>query len=119
MISDLTHLTLAEARDGLKNKRFSAREIAQAHIGAVAQAKALNAYVLETPERALEQAEASDARLAKGEGGAHDRVQPHPGRLHAGVRIDRHGPTLARWRRHARQAQQRRIRHGIVERDLL
>src|SRR5215213_973523 len=74
MISNLTHLTLAEARDGLKNKRFSAREIAQAHIGAVAQAKALNAYVLETPERALEQAEASDARLAKGEGGALEGV---------------------------------------------
>src|SRR3954463_13721031 len=65
-MTDLTHLTLAEARDGLRDKRFSAREIAQAHVEAVAQAKALNAYVLETPERALAQAEASDARLARG-----------------------------------------------------
>jgi len=68
-MTDLTHLTLTEARDGLRDKRFSAREIAQAHVEAVAQAKALNAYVLETPERALAQAEASDARLARGEGG--------------------------------------------------
>src|SRR3954447_3487538 len=68
-MTDLTHLTLAEARDGLRDKQFSAREIAQAHVETVAQAKALNAYVLETPERALAQAEASDARLARGEGG--------------------------------------------------
>jgi aspartyl-tRNA(Asn)/glutamyl-tRNA(Gln) amidotransferase subunit A len=68
-VTDLTHLTLAEARDGLKQKTFSAREIAQAHVDAVARAKALNAYVLETPERALEQAGLSDARLANGEGG--------------------------------------------------
>src|SRR3954471_17527426 len=74
MTFDLTHLTLTEARDGLRDKRFSAREIAQAHVEAVAQAKALNAYVLETPERALAQAEASDARLARGKGGALEGV---------------------------------------------
>ena len=68
-MTDLTNLTLTEARDGLRAKSFTSTELTQAHLEAVAQAKALNAYVLETPERALEMAKASDARLAKGEGG--------------------------------------------------
>src|SRR5919107_750878 len=66
-MTNLTDLTLAEARDGLKAKTFSAAELARAHIDAVEKARLLNAYVLETPERALEQAHASDAALAKGE----------------------------------------------------
>src|SRR5215216_5548522 len=69
-MTDLTNLTLAEARDGLKAKRFSSTELTTAHVAAVEKARALNAFVLETPERALEMAQASDARLAKGEGGA-------------------------------------------------
>jgi aspartyl-tRNA(Asn)/glutamyl-tRNA(Gln) amidotransferase subunit A len=68
-VSELTALTLAAARDGLKQKSFSAAELAQAHLAAMEQARALNAFVLETPERALEMATASDARLAKGEAG--------------------------------------------------
>jgi aspartyl-tRNA(Asn)/glutamyl-tRNA(Gln) amidotransferase subunit A len=66
-MSDLTHLTLSEAREGLKAKRFSAVELTKEHILAVEKARALNAYVLETPEHALAQAAHSDARLAKGE----------------------------------------------------
>ena len=69
-MTELTHLTLAEARDGLKAKRFSATEIAKAHVAAIEKARALNAYVLETPEKALAMAAASDAKLARGEGGA-------------------------------------------------
>ncbi|MGP9821646.1 Asp-tRNA(Asn)/Glu-tRNA(Gln) amidotransferase subunit GatA [Salinarimonas sp. NSM] len=68
-MTDLTDLTLAEAREGLAKKSFSARELTQAHLDAVAKARALNAYVLETPEKALAMADASDARLASGEGG--------------------------------------------------
>jgi aspartyl-tRNA(Asn)/glutamyl-tRNA(Gln) amidotransferase subunit A len=68
-VTDLTRLTLTEARDGLKAKTFSATEIAKAHIAAVEKARALNAYVLETPEHALKQAAASDAKLARGEAG--------------------------------------------------
>ena len=68
-MSDLTALTLAQARDGLRNKEFSATELAEAHLDAMARARALNAFVKETPERAREMAAASDARLAKGEGG--------------------------------------------------
>ena len=68
-MTDLTRLTLTEARDGLKAKSFSATELAKAHVAAVEKARALNAYVLETPEHALQQAAASDERLAKGEAG--------------------------------------------------
>ncbi len=68
-MSDLNSLTLAQARDGLKKKDFSAVELANAHLAAMAKARALNAYVLETPERAAAMAKASDARIAKGEGG--------------------------------------------------
>ncbi len=68
-MTDLTSLTLADARNGLRKKSFSASELAAAHVSAIEQARALNAYVLETPERAAEMAKASDARIAKGEAG--------------------------------------------------
>jgi aspartyl-tRNA(Asn)/glutamyl-tRNA(Gln) amidotransferase subunit A len=68
-MTDLTRLTLAEARDGLTKKSFSATELTTAFLSAMQQARALNAYVLETPEKALAMAAASDVRLAKGEGG--------------------------------------------------
>ncbi len=68
-MTDLTSLTLAQARDGLRNKEFTAIELAEAHLSAVEQARRLNAFVLETPDRARHMARAADARLAKGEGG--------------------------------------------------
>jgi aspartyl-tRNA(Asn)/glutamyl-tRNA(Gln) amidotransferase subunit A len=68
-MSELTGLTLADARDGLNGKEFTARELAEAHIAAMDAAnQSLNAYVVTTPERAMEMAKASDARLAKGKG---------------------------------------------------
>jgi aspartyl-tRNA(Asn)/glutamyl-tRNA(Gln) amidotransferase subunit A len=66
-LTDLTNLTIAEARDGLRAKSFSASELAQAHVAVVERARPLNAYVLETPERALAMAQASDERIAQGE----------------------------------------------------
>ncbi len=68
-MSALTSLTLAEARDGLKKKSFSAAELADAHLAAMEKARALNAYVLETPDRAAAMAKASDARIAAGKAG--------------------------------------------------
>jgi len=68
-MSDLTRLTLKDALAGLKARQFSAVEVATAHIAAIEAARALNAYVAETPDKALAMAEASDARLARGEGG--------------------------------------------------
>src|SRR6476661_3693487 len=67
-VTELTKLTLADAREGLRRKQFSSTELAQAFLAAIeAGNKALNAYVLATPERALAQAKLSDARLAKGD----------------------------------------------------
>jgi aspartyl-tRNA(Asn)/glutamyl-tRNA(Gln) amidotransferase subunit A len=67
-VSELTGLTLAEARDGLKAKTFSATELTEAHIKAIEAANpVLNAYVLKTPDHALAQAKASDERIAKGD----------------------------------------------------
>jgi len=68
-VSELTSLTLADARDGLTSKRFSAVELATAHAAAIEQAHALNAYVLATPERAAAMAKTSDARIAAGKAG--------------------------------------------------
>jgi aspartyl-tRNA(Asn)/glutamyl-tRNA(Gln) amidotransferase subunit A len=66
---ELTSLTLAQARDALRKKEFSALELADAHLSAIEMARALNAFVLETPERARDMARAADSRLKKGEGG--------------------------------------------------
>ncbi len=68
-MSELTDLTLAEARDAVRAKKVSSVELTRAFTGAVEAARPLNAFVTETPERALEMAKASDARIAKGEGG--------------------------------------------------
>jgi aspartyl-tRNA(Asn)/glutamyl-tRNA(Gln) amidotransferase subunit A len=66
-MTDLTKLTLAEARDGLRAKQFSAVELTQAFLAAIERANGhLNTYVLPTPEHAIAQARASDARLAAG-----------------------------------------------------
>jgi len=69
-MSDLTNLTLAEARDAVHGKRISSVELTKACVGAVEAARPLNAFVTETPDRALDMAKASDARIAKGEIGA-------------------------------------------------
>ncbi|HEV2533724.1 Asp-tRNA(Asn)/Glu-tRNA(Gln) amidotransferase subunit GatA [Phenylobacterium sp.] len=71
-MSELTALTLKAALDGLASKSFSSAELTQAHVEAVEAARALNAYVLETPEQALAMARASDERRARGEAGRLD-----------------------------------------------
>ena len=69
--TNLTGLTIAEAREGLAKKSFSARELTDAYLeGIEASNAALNAYVVVTGDQARDMADASDARLAKGEGGA-------------------------------------------------
>ncbi len=66
-MSDLTRQTLAAARDGLAAGDFSAVELAQAFVDAGEATAGLNAYVAQTPERALEMAAASDGRRQAGE----------------------------------------------------
>src|SRR5260370_37741605 len=57
---------VAEERAGLVDKKVSARELASAYIAAMERARPLNAFVTETPERALAMAAESDRRLARG-----------------------------------------------------
>jgi aspartyl-tRNA(Asn)/glutamyl-tRNA(Gln) amidotransferase subunit A len=69
-VTDLTKLTLTEARDGLTKKTFSARELTDAHLSMIEKANpAINAYVLVTAEHARAQAQESDKRIAAGKSG--------------------------------------------------
>ena len=70
-MTDLTRLTIAEARTKLDNREISAVELTDAYLAAIdAGNSALNAYVAVTHDKAREMAKASDARLANGEGRA-------------------------------------------------
>jgi len=70
-MSDLTHLTISAARAKLRAKEITATEITEAYLGAIERANpALNAYIAVTDDKARAMAKASDARLAKGEGGS-------------------------------------------------
>ncbi|MCS6879448.1 MAG: Asp-tRNA(Asn)/Glu-tRNA(Gln) amidotransferase subunit GatA [Geminicoccaceae bacterium] len=68
-MSGLNRLGLLEARTLLRRREISAVELARACLAAMERGRALNAFITETPERALAMAEAADARLARGEGG--------------------------------------------------
>ena len=68
-MTDLTTLTLAQARDAVKARKISSVELTQAHLDAIEAAKGLNTYVVVTADHALARANESDAKLAKGEGG--------------------------------------------------
>src|SRR5260221_1744893 len=68
-MTDLTSLTLAEARSGLASKSFTPLELTDAHLRAIEAARVLNAFVMETPDQARAMAREADARIAKGEGG--------------------------------------------------
>ncbi len=63
----LVDLTITEALAGLQEKKFSAVELAQAHINTSEAQKGLNAFVTFTPQKALEMAKDSDARYASGD----------------------------------------------------
>ena len=69
-MSDLTRLTIAEARAALDAKEFTSLELTDAYLAAMEAHRNLNAYILETPEKAREMARASDERIAAGKAGA-------------------------------------------------
>ncbi|MBU2533683.1 MAG: Asp-tRNA(Asn)/Glu-tRNA(Gln) amidotransferase subunit GatA, partial [Alphaproteobacteria bacterium] len=70
-MTELTKLTLAEARNGLAKGDFTAVELTDAFLAAIETGnKHLNAYVTVTSEQARERAAASDARISRGEGRA-------------------------------------------------
>lgn len=66
----LNELTITEALDGLSKKQFSSVELTQACLKAMEANRHLNAFIVETPERALDDAKKSDERRAKGQAGA-------------------------------------------------
>src|ERR1700751_1403159 len=68
-MTTLTSLTLAEAREGLAKKTFTSLELTEAHLTAMDEARALNAFVYPTPDHAREMAEKAAALIMKGEGG--------------------------------------------------
>jgi aspartyl-tRNA(Asn)/glutamyl-tRNA(Gln) amidotransferase subunit A len=65
----LTDLSIADMQAALRSKKCSAVELVDAHIAAVESARALNCFIVETPELARTQAKAADAALAAGTAG--------------------------------------------------
>lgn len=65
-MTDLVTLHIAEAADLLNKKEISAVELTNAHLAEMEKGRILNAYITETPEQALADAEASDKRRAAG-----------------------------------------------------
>lgn len=68
-MTQFTDLTIAAALKGLEKGEFTSVELTQAHINAVEKARALNAFIVETPELATQQAKASDERRKSGKAG--------------------------------------------------
>ncbi len=66
-MTELTKLTISEAKKGLKANTFSATELTESYIAAMEANRGLNAYITETPDIALSQAKQADERYAKGE----------------------------------------------------
>jgi len=65
-MANLTDLGVAAIRDGFRAGDFSAREVADAFNANVAGAKALNAFIVETPEHAVAAAETADRDRSEG-----------------------------------------------------
>lgn len=65
-MTQLNTLTITQALEGLDKGKFTSEELTKAHIDALEKHRDLNAYVVETPEIALEAARASDLRRKNG-----------------------------------------------------
>ena len=132
-MSDLNKLTLAEARDRLRTGDVTSVALTEACLGAIDAAGALNAFVHNTPDLALDRARAADARLAQGDApamcglpiGIKDLFCTEGVASQAASRIlDGFSPRIrihrqrqvARCRcRYAGQAEHGRIRHGVQQ----
>lgn len=66
-MTELNTLTLAEARDKLRNGDVTSVELTESCLKQVESADALGAFVHKTPELALDQARAADARIQAGD----------------------------------------------------
>ncbi|HUE63987.1 MAG TPA: Asp-tRNA(Asn)/Glu-tRNA(Gln) amidotransferase subunit GatA [Rhizomicrobium sp.] len=68
--SQLIAMTLAEARDAIRARKISSRELTTAFVTAIEKARPLNAFITEAGEQALLAADLADGRIAKGVMGA-------------------------------------------------
>ena len=65
-MSDIISMTLAEARDAIRAKTISSRELTGAFVTAIEKARPLNAFITEAGDAALAAADAADKRIAAG-----------------------------------------------------
>lgn len=73
-MTNIADMKLAELRDSLKEKKVSSLEATDAYLSRIEKAKSLNAFVIDTPDKARAMAKTADQKLAKGEGGALEGV---------------------------------------------
>ncbi len=66
-MAELSKLTIAEARDGMRKGDFTSVEVTRDCLSEIEGSGTLNAFVHNTPEIALAQAEAADARIKAGD----------------------------------------------------
>src|SRR3546814_11249539 len=66
-MTELTGLKIAELRDGFREGAFSARAVAESYVRAVESGRALNAFIVDTPDHALAAADVADRGRASGE----------------------------------------------------
>ncbi len=73
--NEVTRWTLAETQTKIATRECSAQEVSSAYLDAIgARNPGLNAYIAVTADKALEQAKASDARIAAGDARALEGV---------------------------------------------
>ena len=66
-MTDLTKLTIAEARDAMRKGETTSADITEACLTAIEGAGALGAFVHHTPDIARDQAKAADGRIKAGD----------------------------------------------------
>ena len=66
-MTDLSKLTIAGARDAMRKGDVSSVELTEGYLKSIESAGALNAFVHNTPEIAVEQAKAADTRIQAGD----------------------------------------------------
>ncbi|MBM3515792.1 MAG: Asp-tRNA(Asn)/Glu-tRNA(Gln) amidotransferase subunit GatA, partial [Alphaproteobacteria bacterium] len=69
-MTDLTRFTIAQSRDHLRKKDFTALELVDAHLKAIEAHRGLNAFITETADIARERAKESDWKIKNGNAGA-------------------------------------------------
>lgn len=68
-MTKLNNLTITQAKLALAKREFSVKDLLESHFEAMGKHKDLNAFVLETPEIALAQAEIAQKKIDDGEAG--------------------------------------------------